>query len=133
MGVVRTLLLNTLDRAYVLCFVLVLGRVCMRDYGSSARHGSLSALALSPCPPSPRCSDPEKLACCEQCLRLLAAQLWAPGAAGRSAVYATDAQQGLAVLLRALLTGCELVEASAADDSWQVRGWGCSLCPPARM
>ncbi|PRW45038.1 G-patch domain-containing [Chlorella sorokiniana] len=64
--------------------------------------------------------DPEKLACCEQCLRLLAAHLWAPGAAGRAAAYAADAQEGLPVLLRALLTGCELVEASAADDSWQV-------------
>lgn len=97
--------------------------------GMAAAHSCY----LSPCPPSPRCSDPEKLACCEQCLRLLAAQLWAPGAAGRSAAYATDAQQGLAVLLRALLTGCELVEASAADDSWQVGIWECSLCMPARV
>lgn len=70
-------------------------------------------------PPHP-CSEPEKLACCEQALRLLASRLWAPGAAGRSAAYAADGQDGLGLLLRAVLAGTELAEASAADDSWQV-------------
>lgn len=74
-------------------------------------------------------SDPEKLACCEQCLRLLASRLWEPGAAGRSAAYTADAADGLGVLLRAVLTGMELVEASAADDSWQAR---CGAASPAR-
>ncbi len=71
-------------------------------------------------PPRLPCSDPEKLACCEQCLRLVASRLWAQGPSGREAAYAAEGQAGLAVLLRALLTATELVMASAADDSWQV-------------
>ncbi|KAL4436605.1 hypothetical protein ABPG75_003744 [Micractinium tetrahymenae] len=63
--------------------------------------------------------DPEKLACCEQCLRLMASQLWAAGPAGREAAYTAEGQAGLSVLLRAVLTATELVVASAADDSWQ--------------
>jgi hypothetical protein len=78
-----------------------------------------------------RCSDPERLACCEQSLRLLASQLWAPAARGRAAAYATDSEEGLAVLLRAVLTGAELAVASAADDSWQVR-WGRWRAVPAQ-
>lgn len=76
--------------------------------------------ASPPHAPAPHCSDPEKLACCEQCLHLAASQLWAPGPAGREAAYAVEGQAGLGVLLRALLTATELVMASAADDSWQV-------------
>lgn len=89
-----------------------------------AVHGSQALLTPRTQPSTALASrsEPEKLACCEQCLRLLAGHLWAPGAAGRATAYTADAQEGLAVLLRALLTGCELVEASAADDSWQVGG-----------
>lgn len=65
-------------------------------------------------------SEPERLAFCEQCLRLLVEQLWAPAAAGRAASYALDAGGGLTVLLSALLSGTELVKASAADGSWQL-------------
>lgn len=70
------------------------------------------------------CSRPDKLACCEQCLRLLAAQLWEVGASGRAAAYVLDRNRGLSVLLRAVLAGAELAEASAADDSWQVWAGG---------
>lgn len=73
-------------------------------------------------------SDPEKLACCEQCLRLSASQLWAAGPAGREAAYAAEGQAGLGVLLRAVLTATELVAASAADDSWQVGRAASHVC-----
>jgi hypothetical protein len=66
------------------------------------------------------------LARCEQCLRLLSFALWAPGAAGRAASYLADAEGAALLLLRAVLTGVELAEASAADDWWQVR---CRPCP----
>lgn len=79
----------------------------------------VSSLPFPP-PFLPR-SNPEKLACCEQCLALVAALLWAPGRVGRDAAHAADASNGLWVLLRALLAGAELAEASAADNSWQVR------------
>ena len=50
---------------------------------------------------------------------MLTTLLWSPGPAGRAAAYALDSDEGLALLLRGVLTGAELVKASAADDSWQ--------------
>lgn len=47
--------------------------------------------------------------------------LWSPSSAGRATAYAADTEGALFVLLRAVLTGAELAEASAADSSWQVR------------
>ncbi len=93
----------------------------------SPKIGTAGLKNAPPFPPlSPSSSDAEKLARCEQCLRLLSFALWAPGAAGRAASYLADAEGAALLLLRAVLTGVELAEASAADDWWQVR---CRPCP----
>ena len=56
-------------------------------------------------------------ACCEQSLRLLASQLWAPAARGRAAAYATDSEEGLAVLLRAVLFDLAVIGEAAKGVS----------------
>lgn len=98
---------------------VVMRRACRAQL--PARHAPPLS-SVSPTPPGRCCSQPDKLASCEQCLRLLAAQLWEVGASGRAAAYVLDRNRGLSVLLRAVLAGAELAEASAADNSWQVGG-----------
>lgn len=61
--------------------------------------------------------DSQRLACCEQCLRLLATLLFAPDT-GKHAALAAQAADALSPLLCALLTATDLVAAAQADGSW---------------
>ena len=83
----------------------------------------------SPCPLQPcseacpasnqiRCRAPTRLSGTSLTLRLLAQLLWAP--AGRSAARAAHDAGALSLLLRAVLTGTQLLAASHADDQWGV-------------